>query len=161
MDIAYVPLVERSQIVFSEVFKHDIPVGRPKLATWIKVFQNILWLYQEKYNLIKIQFVWTKLDWFWKLNPKIQFNLIKNNFSNVWFLIYLVINFFWIFLSRFSLDWMCTWTSLLLNGGIFRKIWEKIKRNIPHTEKRRKRKKLVKVVWVEERGHSCRQTQTV
>ncbi|KAH1195174.1 ATP phosphoribosyltransferase 2, chloroplastic [Glycine max] len=36
MDIAYVPLVERSQIVFSEVFKHDIPVGRPKLATWIK-----------------------------------------------------------------------------------------------------------------------------
>lgn len=42
MDIAYVPLVERSQIVFSEVFKHDIPVGRPKLATWIKVFQNIL-----------------------------------------------------------------------------------------------------------------------
>nr|ACJ84524.1 unknown [Medicago truncatula] len=34
VDIAYVPFVERFHIVFSEVFKHDITEGRPKLAAW-------------------------------------------------------------------------------------------------------------------------------
>ncbi|KAH1070534.1 hypothetical protein GLYMA_03G176300v4 [Glycine max] len=35
-DIAYVSFLERFQIVFSEIFKHDITAGRPKLATWIQ-----------------------------------------------------------------------------------------------------------------------------
>jgi len=37
VDIAYIPFVERFQIVFAEVFKHDITEGRPKLATWFEV----------------------------------------------------------------------------------------------------------------------------
>ncbi|XP_028218028.1 glutathione S-transferase L3 isoform X2 [Glycine soja] len=36
VDIAYVPFVERFQLVFADVFKHDITEGRPKLATWIE-----------------------------------------------------------------------------------------------------------------------------
>ncbi|WJX79190.1 Glutathione S-transferase L3 [Trifolium repens] len=41
VDIAYVPFVERFQIVFSEVFKYDITEGRPKLATWIEELNKI------------------------------------------------------------------------------------------------------------------------
>ena len=37
VDIAYIPFAERFQIVFAEVFKHDITEGRPKLATWFEV----------------------------------------------------------------------------------------------------------------------------
>ncbi|XP_027350312.1 glutathione S-transferase L3-like [Abrus precatorius] len=36
VDIAYIPFIERFQILFSEVYKHDITAGRPKLAAWIK-----------------------------------------------------------------------------------------------------------------------------
>ncbi|GAU23057.1 hypothetical protein TSUD_337050 [Trifolium subterraneum] len=41
VDIAYIPFVERFQIVFSEVFKHDITDRRPKLATWIEELNKI------------------------------------------------------------------------------------------------------------------------
>jgi glutathione S-transferase len=33
VDIAYIPFVERFQIVFSELFKHDITEESPKLAS--------------------------------------------------------------------------------------------------------------------------------
>ncbi|XP_054802641.1 glutathione S-transferase L3-like [Prosopis cineraria] len=36
VDVAYVPFVERFQIVFPEVFKHDITQGRPKLRAWLE-----------------------------------------------------------------------------------------------------------------------------
>ena len=42
MDIAFITFVERFQIVFSEIYKHDITAGRPKLAAWIEVYKNIL-----------------------------------------------------------------------------------------------------------------------
>jgi urease accessory protein UreF len=48
VDIAYIPFVERFHIVFSEVFKHDIIEGRPKLAAWIEV--------QLKQFSLKLQF---------------------------------------------------------------------------------------------------------
>jgi len=48
VDIAYIPFVERFHIVFSEVFKHDITEGRPKLAAWIEV--------QLKQLSLKLQF---------------------------------------------------------------------------------------------------------
>jgi glutathione S-transferase len=41
VDVAYVPFVERFHIVFSEVFKHDITEGRPKLAAWIEEVNKI------------------------------------------------------------------------------------------------------------------------
>ncbi|KAG5083773.1 hypothetical protein JHK84_053811 [Glycine max] len=41
VDIAYVPFVERFQLVFADVFKHDITEGRPKLATWIEEVNKI------------------------------------------------------------------------------------------------------------------------
>ncbi|XP_058740186.1 glutathione S-transferase L3-like [Vicia villosa] len=41
VDIAYIPFVERFQIVFSEVFKYDITEGRPKLAAWIEELNKI------------------------------------------------------------------------------------------------------------------------
>ncbi|KAL2345014.1 hypothetical protein Fmac_006299 [Flemingia macrophylla] len=41
VDIAYVPFVERFQAVFSELFKHDITEGRPKLAAWIEELNKI------------------------------------------------------------------------------------------------------------------------
>lgn len=41
VDIAYIPFVERFHIVFSEVFKHDITEGRPKLAAWIEELNKI------------------------------------------------------------------------------------------------------------------------
>jgi hypothetical protein len=47
VDIAYIPFVESFQLVFSEVFKHDITEGRPKLATWIEV--------QWKQFILKLQ----------------------------------------------------------------------------------------------------------
>lgn len=37
MDIAYIPFVEIVHLVFSEVLKHDITEGRPKLGTWLEV----------------------------------------------------------------------------------------------------------------------------
>ncbi|KAK4272915.1 hypothetical protein QN277_021406 [Acacia crassicarpa] len=36
VDVAYAPFIERFQISFSEIFKHDITAGRPRLAAWIK-----------------------------------------------------------------------------------------------------------------------------
>ncbi|XP_027364190.1 glutathione S-transferase L3-like [Abrus precatorius] len=41
VDIAYIPFVERFQIVFAEALKHDITEGRPKLAAWIKEVNKI------------------------------------------------------------------------------------------------------------------------
>ncbi|KAK7260666.1 hypothetical protein RIF29_26910 [Crotalaria pallida] len=41
VDIAYVPFVERFHLVFSDVFKHDIREGRPKLAAWIEEINKI------------------------------------------------------------------------------------------------------------------------
>ncbi|XP_028776001.1 glutathione S-transferase L3-like [Neltuma alba] len=41
VDIAYVPFVERFQVVFFEVFKHDVTEGRPKLAAWIEEVNKI------------------------------------------------------------------------------------------------------------------------
>ncbi|XP_061353928.1 glutathione S-transferase L3-like [Gastrolobium bilobum] len=41
VDIAYIPFVERFQIVFAEVFKHDITEGRPKLAAWLEELNKI------------------------------------------------------------------------------------------------------------------------
>ncbi|XP_045796272.1 glutathione S-transferase L3-like [Trifolium pratense] len=40
VDIAYIPFIERFQIAFSELYKHDITVGRPKFATWIEELNN-------------------------------------------------------------------------------------------------------------------------
>ena len=39
--IAYIPFAERFQIVFAEVFKHDITEGRPKLATWFEELNKL------------------------------------------------------------------------------------------------------------------------
>ena len=36
-DVAYIPFVERFQIVFSALWNYDITAGRPKLAKWIEV----------------------------------------------------------------------------------------------------------------------------
>ncbi|KAF7818562.1 putative protein phosphatase 2C 38 [Senna tora] len=36
VDIAYISFLERFQIVFSELFNHDITAGRPKLGAWIE-----------------------------------------------------------------------------------------------------------------------------
>ncbi|KAE9585472.1 hypothetical protein Lal_00017890 [Lupinus albus] len=41
VDIAYVPFVERFHLVFSDLFKHDITEGRPKLAVWIEEVNKI------------------------------------------------------------------------------------------------------------------------
>ncbi|KAI4300208.1 hypothetical protein L6164_033609 [Bauhinia variegata] len=41
VDVAYIPFVERFQTVFSEVFKHDITTGRPKLASWIEEVNKV------------------------------------------------------------------------------------------------------------------------
>ncbi|KAK7245202.1 hypothetical protein RIF29_40037 [Crotalaria pallida] len=40
-DIAYVPFLERFQMIYSEIFNHDIMAGRPKLATWIEEVNKI------------------------------------------------------------------------------------------------------------------------
>ncbi|KAK7337011.1 hypothetical protein VNO77_17568 [Canavalia gladiata] len=41
VDIAYIPFVERFQILFFELYKYDITVGRPKLTAWIEALNNI------------------------------------------------------------------------------------------------------------------------
>ncbi|KAL2978445.1 hypothetical protein AAZX31_13G118800 [Glycine max] len=41
VDIAYIPFIERYQIVFAELFKQDIAEGRPKLAVWIEEVNKI------------------------------------------------------------------------------------------------------------------------
>ncbi|MED6112185.1 hypothetical protein PIB30_059376 [Stylosanthes scabra] len=41
VDIAYVPFIERFQLVFVEVFKHDITEGRPKLRAFIEEVNKI------------------------------------------------------------------------------------------------------------------------
>lgn len=38
VDIAYIPFIERFQIVLNELFKCDITAGRPKLSAWIQVY---------------------------------------------------------------------------------------------------------------------------
>ncbi|GMI71358.1 Glutathione transferase L3 [Hibiscus trionum] len=40
-DIAFIPMVERFQIYFSEVFKYDITAGRPKVAAWIEAVNGV------------------------------------------------------------------------------------------------------------------------
>lgn len=41
VDIAYIPFVERFQIMFLEFWKHDITAARPKLTAWIEEFNAI------------------------------------------------------------------------------------------------------------------------
>ncbi|KAI4349226.1 hypothetical protein L6164_009843 [Bauhinia variegata] len=41
VDVAYIPFLERFQIVFSEVFNNDITDGRPKLAAWFEELNKI------------------------------------------------------------------------------------------------------------------------
>ncbi|XP_077239636.1 glutathione S-transferase L3-like [Tasmannia lanceolata] len=41
VDIAYAPFIDRAQLFFSDVKKHDITAGRPKLATWIEELNKI------------------------------------------------------------------------------------------------------------------------
>ncbi|KAJ7977033.1 Glutathione S-transferase [Quillaja saponaria] len=41
VDIAYIPFVERFQIYFQELWKHDITEGRPQLAAWIEEINKI------------------------------------------------------------------------------------------------------------------------
>ncbi|KAK7267579.1 hypothetical protein RIF29_20257 [Crotalaria pallida] len=41
VDVAYIPFVERFQVVLADVFKYDITEGRPKLATWIEELNKI------------------------------------------------------------------------------------------------------------------------
>ncbi|XP_077213594.1 glutathione S-transferase L3-like isoform X2 [Tasmannia lanceolata] len=41
VDIAYAPFIERAQLFFSDVKKHDITAGRPKFATWIEELNKI------------------------------------------------------------------------------------------------------------------------
>ncbi|KAG5253147.1 In2-1 family protein [Salix suchowensis] len=41
VDIAYITFVERFYIFLSEVFKHDITAGRPKLTAWIEEVNKI------------------------------------------------------------------------------------------------------------------------
>ncbi|KAJ1443869.1 Thioredoxin-like superfamily [Sesbania bispinosa] len=40
VDITYIPFVERFRNVFSEIYKHDITAGRPKLAAWLEELNN-------------------------------------------------------------------------------------------------------------------------
>ncbi|RDX61769.1 Glutathione S-transferase L3, partial [Mucuna pruriens] len=49
-DIAYVSFLERFQMIFSEIFKHDITEGRPKLAAWIQEANKIDGYKQTKVN---------------------------------------------------------------------------------------------------------------
>eukprot|EP00249_Psilotum_nudum_P015815 c25532_g1_i1 orf=311-1030(-) len=48
VDFAYIPFVERFQILFSELANYDITEGRPKLAEWIKALNE-----QEAYTTTK------------------------------------------------------------------------------------------------------------
>nr|XP_025647540.1 glutathione S-transferase L3 isoform X1 [Arachis hypogaea] len=41
VDIAYIPFIERFQVVLADVFKHDITEGRPKLRAWIEEVNKI------------------------------------------------------------------------------------------------------------------------
>ncbi|KAJ4825967.1 Glutathione S-transferase L3 [Turnera subulata] len=50
VDIAYIPFVERFQIVLSELFKYDVTAGRPKLAAWIEELNKIEAYKQTKAN---------------------------------------------------------------------------------------------------------------
>ncbi|KAI4300205.1 hypothetical protein L6164_033606 [Bauhinia variegata] len=50
VDVAYIPFVERFQIVFSEAYKHDITAGRPKLAAWIEELDKVDAYKQTKVN---------------------------------------------------------------------------------------------------------------
>ncbi|OIW11214.1 hypothetical protein TanjilG_28305 [Lupinus angustifolius] len=41
VDIAYAPFIERFHLVYSDVLKHDITEGRPKLALWVEELNKI------------------------------------------------------------------------------------------------------------------------
>ncbi|CAN8237446.1 unnamed protein product [Cochlearia groenlandica] len=48
VDIAYVPFIQRFQMFLGEVFKYDIIVGRPKLATWVEEMDKMVAYTQTK-----------------------------------------------------------------------------------------------------------------
>ncbi|XP_043694025.1 glutathione S-transferase L1-like, partial [Telopea speciosissima] len=50
VDIAYVPFVERFQLLLLDIKKYDITLGRPKLATWIEEMNKIEAYKQTKRN---------------------------------------------------------------------------------------------------------------
>ncbi|GJY88404.1 glutathione S-transferase L3-like protein isoform X1 [Tanacetum coccineum] len=41
VDFAYIPFVERFQLYLQDVYKYDICIGRPQLATWIEELNKI------------------------------------------------------------------------------------------------------------------------
>ncbi|XP_010037902.2 LOW QUALITY PROTEIN: glutathione S-transferase L3 [Eucalyptus grandis] len=50
VDIAFIPFVERIQSLLSDVWKHDITLGRPNLASWIEEMNKIDAYTQTKYD---------------------------------------------------------------------------------------------------------------
>ncbi|KAI4300203.1 hypothetical protein L6164_033605 [Bauhinia variegata] len=63
VDIAFITFVERFQIVFTELYKHDITAGRPKLAAWIEELNKF-----DAYKQTKVE-------------PEVFFNVFKKHFS--------------------------------------------------------------------------------
>lgn len=50
VDIAYIPFVERFQIILKELFGYDITSGRPKLAAWIEELNKMDAYTQTKWD---------------------------------------------------------------------------------------------------------------
>ncbi|KAI6674991.1 hypothetical protein NL676_002897 [Syzygium grande] len=50
VDIAFIPFVERIQLLLSDVWKYDIMLGRPNLASWIEEMNKIDAYVQTKYD---------------------------------------------------------------------------------------------------------------
>ncbi|XP_023637420.1 glutathione S-transferase L1 [Capsella rubella] len=48
VDIAYLPFIERFQVFLEEVFKYEIIIGRPNLATWIEKMNKMVAYTQTK-----------------------------------------------------------------------------------------------------------------
>lgn len=45
VDIAFITVIERVQPLLEDAFKYDITLGRPKLATWIKVYITVIYIH--------------------------------------------------------------------------------------------------------------------
>jgi len=87
VDITYIPFVERVQIAFAELFKHDITKGRPKLATWLKVsiisfvlnFFHSLWKWNFV-HMMKFAFCCMSVERFFPFELGPQFHdFVKKN----------------------------------------------------------------------------------
>lgn len=52
VDIAYIPFIERFQIVLNELFKCEITAERPKLSAWIEVYIYIYVIFHVKCEMI-------------------------------------------------------------------------------------------------------------